>query len=425
MNLTTARFSIRSKEIGMRKVFGADRKKLISQFLGESLIISFISFLLSILLIELTLPFFNSITGKEIQFNLSNDSVSIFYLLIITIFTSLAAGLYPAFYLSSLNPSKNIKNVTRDGSIWIRKGLVIFQFTISIGLTICTLIVYSQLNFFKNRDLGFNKEQILFFPLGNSEANSQIKSLKTTLTENPRISNSSASFGVPGKGMVGVDYWLEETRPPEVNNVVTLFIDDNFIKTYNINLKEGRSFSEKFKTDKEEGFIINETAAKNFGWNNPIGKRINYIQQSPNGYETLKEGKVIGVVNDFNFSSLSVPIQPLIMQEWNSAEAFNILSVKVKSENLPKTISYIENKFKEFNPSQPFEYSFIDENFNSLYQSEEKLSEIFSLFSFLAILIAYLGLLGLSSFSIERRVKEIGIRKVLGAICSWNTKYFI
>ena len=421
MNLSTARSSIRSKEIGMRQVFGADRKKLIYQFLSESLITSLLSFLLSIFLIETALPFFNSAAGKDIQFSIGGNLSLYLILLLIAIISGLAAGLYPAFYLSSLTPYNNIKKNNRDKSIWIRKGLVIFQFAISIGLTICTIVVFSQLNYFRNKNLGFNKDHIFFFPVGNLEANSKIKTLENSLRENPDISDVSVSFGVPGKGMVGVDYWLEGTKLQEVNNVITLFVDENFIPTYEIKLKEGRGFSEKIKADKKEGFIINETAAKKFGWENPIGKRINYIQQGKNGYETLKKGRVIGVIKDINYSSLSLPIQPLILQEWEDWGALNMVSVKISSRHLPNTISYIENKFKEYNPSRPFEYSFIDENFNSLYQSEEKLSSMFSFFSILAIIIAYLGLLGLSSFSIERRIKEIGIRKVLGASISGIT----
>ena len=409
MNLATARSAKRAREIGMRKVLGAYKKQLMIQFIGESLMISFIALLFAIVLVEAVLPFFNNFIGKHLSLNYFGNPVVIFGLAGLTLIVGLVSGSYPAFLLSSLKTIKVLKGnnpVSRKSTF--RTVLVVAQFTISIALIICMGIVYSQIQFFKNKDLGYDKSKIVILP-SNEEMRKNIESVKSQLYENPDILNITSSRLVPsdmllnswGGQVIGAD------EPVPLNfRLAVDEVDYDFNKTYGLQIIAGRDFSRDFGTDDTAAFILNLAAVKQLGWNpiQAIGKKMLYGGRL---------GQVIGVINNFNFESLHNKIVPIIfLISKTGNEQF---SVKISGSDIPGTINFLKRKWAEFRPDYPFEYTFLEDQVDKLYTSEKKLGDIFGVFSFLAVVIACLGLFGLASFAAEQRTKEIGIRKVLGA----------
>ncbi len=409
MNLATARSAKRAREIGMRKVLGAYKKQLMLQFIGESLMISFIAMLIAVVIVEAALPFFNNFIDKHLSLNYFGNPIVIIGLLGLTLIVGLISGSYPAFLLSSFSTIKVLKgNNSSSRKSTFRTVLVVAQFTISIVLIICMGIVYSQMQYFKNKDLGYDKNRIVILP-SNQDMRKNIESVKSQLFENPNILNVTSSRLVPsdmllnswGGQLVGGD----ETIPLNFRLAVDE-VDYDFIKTYGLQLIAGRDFSREFGTDDTAAFILNEAAVKQLGWNprEAIGKKMIYGQ---------REGQVIGVINNFNFESLHnkiVPIILLISKTGNSQ-----FSVKISGKDISGTLGFLKRKWTELRPDYPFEYTFLESQLDELYTPEKKLGEIFGVFSLLAVIIACLGLFGLASFAAEQRTKEIGIRKVLGA----------
>lgn len=407
INLSTARSLNRSKEIGLRKVIGATRTQLIAQFLGESLVFSTIATVISIILVLMALPVFNNFLGTEIKMDFS--LLIVFIALIIII--GLLAGLYPALLMSSFKPIQSLKGKVSHGfsDIIFRKSLVVFQFTIAIVLIISTTLILQQLSFIQNRNIGIKKDQIVSIELKSGDVEKAAVVLEE-LRRNPNVINGTVnSFSF--KGVSNITMLPEGFAENEMTSSAVFTVDENFIDTYEIEMVEGRKFSKEFPTDVDEAFIVNEAAVREFNWKTPkgaIGKKI--------GWGGLKDGKVIGVMKDFNYASLHENIKPLVIHifpQWASN-----ISLKLKSDNMVNTMTEIENIWKKTATHSPFKYNFNEENFNSLYQSEINMRSVLSAFTFLSVLVACLGLFGLASFSIKQRFKEIGIRKVLGSSTS-------
>jgi putative ABC transport system permease protein len=414
MNLATARSAIRAREVAMRKVIGAQRRQIIRQFIGESLFLSFIVILLAAILVELFLPVFNSILSKSIRLHFFHDWDFFLGLICVALVLGIISGSYPAFFLSSFQPSAVLKGSTKadiKGST-LRRILVIFQFAASIALVISTVIIYSQITYIRNKKLGFNREQVVVLPVRDRELSENHEPFKHELLQNPAVFGCTASTWLPNniRTNVGDTIWegMEEGADLQV---YLLEVDYDFIGLFEIKLVEGRNFSREFSTD-SQAYIINETARKIFGWEKALGKRFGFRRR----LETEEIGQVIGVVEDFHFLSLNQEIQPLVIHLAENPAPY--LSSKISTENIAGTIGFLEEKWKKFSPNYPFEYFFLDDDFEKMYRSEMRLGKTFMSFTVLAVFIACLGLFGLASFTSEQRTKEIGVRKVLGASVS-------
>ncbi|HEX6426702.1 MAG TPA: FtsX-like permease family protein, partial [Niastella sp.] len=410
INLTTARATERAKEVGIRKVAGAVKSQLARQFIGESVIICFIAFLLTLALSALLLPSFNELAGKTISQGIFENSQLLLLVLGAAIAIGLLAGIYPAFVLSAFKPIEVLKGRFATGAKGgvLRKSLVISQFAISIALIIGTIIVYSQMSYMRNQNLGFNKDHVMVIDTNHDKA---IITLQQSITDLPNVQSTCLSGSVPGSGNPGAYSEVENLKGDlQIANFDAYFIDFDYIPLYKIQMAAGRSFSRDYKTDSNQAMILNEAAAKTLGYPSPeqaIGKRFK---------QWGREGKIIGVIKDFHFQSLQQPIKPLTMRmAWDRND---LLSVKVSSAKLPNTIAAIEKKYKSVIPNRPFSYYFMDEFFDRQYRSEERFGKLFLNFAILAIFISCLGLLGLASYSTMQRTREIGIRKVMGASVS-------
>lgn len=410
INLTTARASERAKEVGIRKVAGAIRPQLASQFIGESVIICFIAFVLTLGFSALLLPSFNQLAGKIISKGIFYDGGLIALLLGAGIIIGLLAGVYPAFILSSFKPIEVLKGrfATGNKGTFLRKGLVIAQFAISTALIIGTIIVYTQMNYMRNRDLGFNKDQVLVI---ETQREKKRDALLQAISRLPNIKVTSLSGSVPGSGNPGAYSEVENIKGDlQITNLDLYYVDFDYIPLYNIKMVAGRAFNREFKTDSNEAMIVNEATTRLLGYHSPdqaVGKRFK---------QWGHEGKIIGVIKDFHYKSLQTPIKPLsIRMDWSG---FSLISVKVNAANVKQTIASIEKEFKALIPNRPFSYYFLDEFFDRQYRNEERFGRLFMNFSVLAIFISCLGLLGLASYSTMQRTREIGIRKVMGASVS-------
>ncbi len=415
MNMATARSTKRAKEVGIRKVHGAHRSQLIRQFISESVALSIAALLIAILIVTLLMPEFNQISGKELSFSLTNNPIIFIEIVLITLITGIISGSYPAFYLSSFIPVRVLKgNVKRSGkkSGTLRRVLVVIQFFIATFMIIGTIVVSSQIRFMKNKDLGFDKHNLVTMEIQDTTFRKKIESFKKELLNNPDISAVSQSTGVPGR-----INWIQvlkfEQNDQMVDHTTILALTDyDFAETIGLEFIHGRNFDRKMGTDFDEAIIINETAMKEFGWeDDPLGKKIHW------GWELDGTGgqvmKVIGVVNDFHFRSLHNKIEPLVF--FLHDEYRSLVTCRINAERKQEALAFIESKWIEFNAKRPFDYEFLDESMDEMYQAEEKISSIIQLATILTIFIALLGLLGLSSFVTEQRTKEIGIRKIVGA----------
>ncbi|NIM90225.1 MAG: FtsX-like permease family protein [Candidatus Aminicenantes bacterium] len=413
MNLSTARSANRSKEVGLRKVAGSSKSQLVRQFLCESILLSLIALVIAIGIVELVLPAFRNLTSKQLELNLFSNWYILIGLFGLALFVGITAGSYPAFFLSSFQPAVVLKGKLRAGtkSGWLRSGLVIFQFSISVIILLGTFAIYNQLKYVKNVQLGFDKEQIVVIHRA-SALGQQKETFKQELLRHSRIISISNTSSLPGRHFDPNDHRLEG-EPKKAYVLHTMSGDHDFVELLNLEMVAGRYFSKEIATD-ATAVVINEAAVKKLGLSDPIGKRF-YKE-----FGGAKKGEfvtIIGVVKDFHFHSLHHEIYPMVIRPLTGPQG-NYTSVKIHPDNIKGTLSTIEKTWKKLSGGQPFEYSFIDDDFNSLYKKEQKTGEIFAMFSILAILIACLGLFGLASFTAEQRTKEIGIRKVLGASAS-------
>ena len=416
MNLSTAQSATRAKEVGIRKVMGSLRTQLIRQFLTEAMLYSFVATVISLVLVLLLLKPFNEVSGKSLVFNSIVTGHIWLLVLGLCLFTGLLAGLYPAFYLTSFKPVEVLKGMklfkNNIGNLLVRNGLVVFQFTISVVLIICTIVVFEQLKYEQNKDLGLNKENVVVIAntkrLGNNE-----ESFREELTKQPGVIDASISSSIPTKGNFGDSYVAESvgTDKPLVSDIdlSSFMVDNDFVATLKMQILDGRNFSTEFNDS--ASVIINETAAKQIGWKEPVGKYLAY----PGNAQRFK---VIAVVKDFNVTSLHELVEPFAL--FNTAsKTYNLhtsfVSVRFQPGKINEEISGLEAMWKKFAPATPLDFSFLDSEFDGLYRSEQHMGTVFGIFTFLSIFVACLGLFGLSIFTAERRKKEIGVRKVLGA----------
>ncbi len=417
MNLSTAQSATRAKEVGVRKVLGSEKKQLIKQFLIEALLYSIISTAIAIVLVAAMLPLFNSISGKILLFGSIFRSGIWFFILLLTVITGLLAGSYPAFYLTSFNPVAVLKGGVFKKSLSnliIRNGLVVFQFTVSIALIICTIILFQQLQFSQNKDLGLKKDNVIIVPNGDKMNASAEETLRQEIAAIPGVLHASISTSLPTLKSFGDNYVPEVTGVQEAlakDIMINSFIaDEEFMPALKIQLLKGRNFSKKFNDS--TSVILNETAVKQIGWKDPIGKFITYTGNNDQRFQ------VVGVVKDFDVESIHNTMAPFALfhpssKTYNTGTSY--LVVNAVPGNTKKILSEIETKWKNFAPSVPFEYSFLDKSFEAMYNDEQRMGTVFGIFTTLSILVAALGLFGLSVYTAERRKKEIGVRKVLGA----------
>jgi putative ABC transport system permease protein len=404
VNLTTARAARRAKEVGLRKVIGAHRGNLIRQFLGESVVLTFLAFLLGIGLAYVLTPTYNQLLDKQLDPIELLNPLSAAGLLGLILAVGVASGIHPAVYLSAFQPVKTLKGriTSGRGTKKFRNALVVFQFAISVALIICTLLIRDQRRYMKQVELGYDKDNMLVLPLSDRQLRDKTEGIRPELLSVPGVMQVAASSDVPHAGFTSNGY-IPEGYSQSIM-IHALDIDLHFLETYDIEVVQGRNFSRDFATDKE-AYLINQTLAKQLGWDDPLGKTI-----ARNG-----EWKVIGVVKDFQFATLHDRIEPLLITSNPWGNRFRYLSIKINTPDIPQTLAAIETVNKKFSPVIPFEYFFLDDAFDRLYKNEERFEKIFRYFSFLAILIALLGLFSLSAYSAQQKAKEIGIRKVLGA----------
>ncbi|HUS02005.1 MAG TPA: ABC transporter permease [Chitinophagaceae bacterium] len=411
MNLSTVRSLKRAKEVGMRKVVGAERNQLIKQFLSESVLVAFFALIFSLVIVVAVLPVFNQLSERSLTINFFKNYYLILILIALTGIVGLLSGIYPASVLSSFNPVEVLKGSFQKSikGGGLRKILVTVQFVISITLIASTILVYKQLQFVQNKKLGFDKEKVIIATIQRNTDIKKTEALKNSLLNVPGVISVSAASTIPST-KIPVNMIHDENSAIKQNrSMQMLFVDHDFARTLKMKLVEGRDFSVTHATDVNEGFIINQEAAKQLGWKiakDAVGRSFQWVMPDT----VLKNGKIVGVVEDFNITPLKTAVQPLVMHIL--PRRFQYLYIRVSSNN---ALSAIENKFKEFNAEQPFEYTFLDDTINAMYASEKKLGKIFGYFSGLAILIACMGILGLSIYAAQQRIKEIGIRKVLGA----------
>jgi putative ABC transport system permease protein len=411
MNLTTARSERRAKEVGIRKTLGATQPQLIRQFLIEATLTSFISVAIAVGLISLILPYFNQLAGKSLEFRLFDNYLTVPVLICFTLFLGVLAGSYPAFYLSSFQPIHMLKPSGMRGSrkSTLRSALVIFQFAISILFFIGTMIIRDQLGFMQHKDLGFNKEQLIV--VNNAGLlGSNLAAFKQELSDNPNITSISHSTRIFEAGIPGSGYFFNKRIGTDPILFQRIYSDYDFLKTYQISLYAGRFFSRDYSTD-SDAVVINQEAMREIGGENPIGKDLVNLSP-PVGTGSYK---IIGVINDFHYESLHQKIRPMVIHLGPERQGASIMVVRVLPGDVQNTIKFIGEKWKSFVPNERFRYGFIDQNLARMYESEEKISIIATVFSGLAIFIACLGLFGLAAFVTEQRTKEIGIRKIHGA----------
>jgi len=413
INLATATSFKRAKEIGIRKVAGAMLGQLIAQFLSESILIAFMALTLASVLTYAALPLFNAFAATQLTVNFTWPLI--LNMAGFALGLGVVAGIYPAFYLSQAKPIKVLKNIIdkKGGMLNLRRALVVFQFSLSVVLIIATIVALQQLHYMQTKNLGLNNQQVLAIPLRNQQESFNEGVLKTALAGVRGVSGITASSTTPGKTLNNITTLPEGVPVTETQSMGTLVVDHDFIKTYQLTMAAGRAFSLDHPTD-SANFILNETAVKEIGWGKPenaIGKKFNW--------GLGKEGVIIGVVKDFHYNSLQQKVQPVVMHilplrfGW-----YGYLSVKINTANARQTIANIESTWKTVLPAHPFTYFFVDEDYNKQYEAEQRLSNLSIVFAMLTILISCLGLFGLVMVAVQQRIKEIGVRKVLGASVS-------
>jgi len=413
MNLSTARSALRAREIGIRKVIGARKQELIFQFLSESVLISWMAILLAAALLYFSIPWLNKMTDQHLSVSLLFKWQVLLPVLLTPFVVGIVSGIYPALFMSGFQPVKTLKGLFKAGSgnISFRKVLVITQFSISIILIITTAVVFQQLHFMQQKSLGFDREHLVILNYNNA-VSPRFESFRNELMSEASCRDVTRSSRIPTGRLLdnmGASTLSGDSLQPTTMDIKYVAIDEHFIPAYGMKMAAGRNFSKEYGTD-TANFIINEMTVKALGWPSAqaaVGKDFKYGRT---------RGHIIGVVRDFHFESMHQPIVPMILLMLPEARSYyNNISIKIAGNNIPSSIAHLDAVWKKYLPEVPFQSAFLDENFDALYKSEQKQGSIFTVFSFIAIFIACLGLFGLSAFSITQRIKEIGIRKVLGA----------
>lgn len=410
MNLATARSANRAKEVGLRKVMGSQRGQLMAQFLTESVLMAAMAMFISILLIYLLLPYFNTLSNKQIPFSYLLQPPVAVTLAAIVFVTGILGGSYPAFYLSGFNPVQVLKGKlsARGGSQLLRKSLVIAQFGLSIFMLVSTMVVFDQLQFLREKDLGFDKENVVRLNLSNREMQRKGDVLVNRLRQLPEVSAAGKADASPGEGIGKLLMRVEDADGKMVDRGVDLFgADYDFVQAMGMSIVQGRNFSKENPGDTLHAVLVNESMVKRMNWKDPLGKKF-----VSDGQAGPIERQVIGVIKDYNQNSLYEEIEPLMVL---LATETNYVFVRLKEGDVRSSIMSVERAWKEIIPTVPFEFVFLDADLDGQYKADEKRSQIFTVFSMLTIVIACLGLLGLAAFTTEQRTKEIGIRKVVGA----------
>jgi len=407
MNLATARSTKRAREVGLRKVVGSRRSPLVLQFLSESMAFTFISLIISIILIILLLPIFNHLAGKSFNLQVIYSPVVIISLLAVMIIVGIFGGSYPAFFLSRFSPVTVLKGEITPGSAGslFRKILVVIQFTVSVIMIICTLIVFTQLNYLKTMDQGFDQKNVISLQL-NGPMSRKYPVLKQGLLENPNVKFVTSTNSSVGEGSGKLIFNVETDQGMAQKGVNFTLVDHDFIETMGIKMVSGRAFQQNMPSDTLSAVVVNETFVNRMGWKDPIGKKVEA------GDANTLRARVIGVMKDYHQTGMYNDIESLLMAY---RPLNDIIYIKLSGNETQPTLSFIETKWKEIFPGQPFVYTYLSERFNRQFDADEKRGLIFTMFTILAILIACLGLFGLASYMVEQRTKEIGIRKVFGA----------
>jgi putative ABC transport system permease protein len=407
MNLVTARSALRAREVGVRKAMGAGRLQLVKQFLGESIIPAVLATLLAIVLMKLLLPVFNMLTQRQLILDITRDTGILAILLLIGFCVGVLAGSYPAFVMSAFQPVTVIKSGLQrnHGNATLRNLLVVVQFTITVPLIIATIVVQKQLHYIHSSDTGINRDHIISIPVRDRTATERFAVLKQNLLQHPNVLGVTASLQPPTRIAQQSDIreWEGAAEGQQVS-AYNMGVEHDFIDMMGIKLVEGRNFSTSFTTDEGEAMLINETLARQLGWKTAVGKWFHL-----NG----RKGRIAGVMKDFNFQSFHEKIAPLAL--FVDPRHYATLLVKVRPEEMQKTIAFLEKTMTGFSPGYPFDYQFLDDAYDRMYQTETRLGSLFSYFTTVALVIACLGLLGLAAFTASQRTKEIGIRKVMGA----------
>ena len=426
MNLATARSSRRSREVGMRKVLGAYRRNIFVQFMAESYIMCVIAMVIALIMVEIILPGFNNLTGKDLSLSIYNNSLLLLLLITIVITVGFLAGSYPSLFLARLDPMKILRSGLSAGkankqALYLRRVLVITQFTISVILIIGTLTVYRQLNYIQNRSLGFDKEQVMVISIPARQHLDAVQSFRKELSRNPQVLHSSTISGIPGQRMPFLSVSLPDATESTLEDAISLQEgfgmrvlsgDADLLRTLDVAFSEGRDFDPDIQQDESEAFIINEAAVEWLGLENPVGTKFNYTYN----IDPIKEGRIIGVTENFHYASLHTEVEPIMIHIYEPYNRY--LIIRLNTEHLQRTVSGIEYAWTETLPSVPFSYFFLDSFYDNLYIAETNMGTIITYFALLAIIIACLGLFGLASYITEQRTKEIGIRKILGSSMS-------
>lgn len=412
MNLATARSMRRAIEVGLRKAVGASRKQLVLQFLSESMLITAGAFVLSLAAVQNLLPAFNRFTGKDLRIGFGEEVPLLLVFLTLTALVGLISGSYPAFYLSSVQTIKALRDQARAGTAAraLRKGLVVTQFVLSFIMVIGTFSAFKQMDYVQNKRLGFNKDKLVVVDINSGAARQAFAAIRDNFLLNPQVKSVSVTSRVPGewKNILQLDVLPQGANPENTKTMHFFGVDHNFLETFEVELAAGRNFDESMTTD-TSGVLINETAAAVFGWENPVGKRLRFPEEK-------FEAHIVGMVKDFHFRSLHEKIGPLILgHSHNPIHSIDYFTARITGQNIPETLAYLKRIHEQFDPATPFEYHFLDQQIENFYRADQQATTLFALSGGLAIFIASMGLFGLAAFTAEQRTKEIGVRKVLGA----------
>jgi putative ABC transport system permease protein len=412
MNLSTAKAVNRASEIAMKKTLGSGKGSLVISFLAESIFLSLVSLVVAIGIVFTVLKAtsFNQLIDKNLTPDFLGNGLLLGGSIAIALGIGIISGLYPAFYLPAIPTIKALKGSfkNRKSSHTLRRILITTQFAISIFVVVCTLLMQDQIDFVRNKELGFDKDNVVVLPIQDTLVQNQLSGIKADFLQNPRITGATTSYNVPGLNVGGGSVmWAEGKEGMKQQAFTLMFVGEDYFKTMGISLIDGRDFQPGPNADIEDVFIANEATVKLMGWgNDAIGKKVKF-------FHAEKDGQVIGVVKDFNFNSLHNPVEPLLIVKAEREGGF--LHLKVKGENLPETMELIKSKWSKYDPTHPYEYFFVDQRFNEQYKEDEVQYKLLSGLSYVCIFISLLGLLGLSAFTAAQRTKEIGVRKVHGA----------
>ncbi|MCP4727468.1 MAG: FtsX-like permease family protein [bacterium] len=413
VNLATSRASLRGKEVGIRKTVGALRTELMKQFLGESIMLTLFALSVSLIIVYMIHPLFQNFIGQNIPLDLLLNPVSLAGLFLLIFTVGFISGCYPSFLLSSFRPvnvlKPGAKTINVNNRFKLRNILVVFQFFVSVVLIVATLVINKQLSFIMNKDIGYQRENIITVRLWDSQNAEKFEIIKEELVRNSNIINVTVSDRAPLRASENNTVRVEDETSGEMVSLAQVshfYVDHDFIDVYNMNVTDGRNFLKEFSTDEYQGVIVNRTLVNTLGLKNPIGKRF----YSPN----RNDARIIGVVEDFHFASFTYKIGAIVMMQrpqWGS----RVMSLKVSDNDLAGTLDYIQSNFQGHIPDFVFSYEFLDDRFNSIYNTESRMGNLFTVFSMIALVIASVGLLGLISSIAAQKTKEIGIRKILGA----------